>query len=210
MGYDSTFSGSMRPSKPIPPELVARINDKCDLRVMMHVTDDCDGEIGDIVPDARTMHGYDLVKDVFRVQQLLKPHGITLTGEIFRAGESDGDFEKVEAVKGRIYVRSGEITYGKRRPVTAEDVTSYAVRVMKRRKKSQEIVGWLAYKSLLDGSFGRVEPLSEAGKPILDNPLPLAYRFTDAAEATAAADKLNNGKTRKTLSYEVVKMEGKL
>ena len=197
MGYDSTFSGSMRPSKPIPPELAERINDRCDLRVMEHGDEDCDGDIGDIVPVMRIMHGYNLATDVFRVQRLLRPHGITLTGEIFRAGEAGGDFEKVEAVKGRIYVRGGEVVYGKRKLVSIRDVAYYAIRIMLKSETGKTaMLGWLA-----------PGPLPLTGKACETRPPEGAYRFSTPEKAKKL---LSKRKARKTVTYEITRVEDTL
>lgn len=207
MGYDSTFSGSLSPSKPIPQELVDRINDMCDLRVLTSLNDeaaDCGGEVGDVVPDSCNMHGYDIVKDTFRVQRLLSTRGIRLSGEIYRSGEDDDDFEKIEVVNGRVYVRTGEVVYGKRVPVTAKDVTRYAIRIV---APSGRAVGWLGHRGLSDKTYPKVDLKQVDGKPVTDSP-PLAAMLLDRKDEACkiAAERNRRGKT----VYEVIELEDRL
>ena len=205
MGYDSTFSGSLSPNKPIPKELIDRINDMCDLRVVTSYDDgDCDGEIGDVVPDRRNMHGYDIVKDTFRVQRLLSTSGIKLSGEIYRSGEDDDDFEKIEVVNGKVYVRTGEVVYGKREPVTAKDVTRYAIRVV---SPSGRAVGWLGHRGLGDKTYHKVDLKQVEGKPVTDSP-PLAAMLLERKDEACriAAERNKRGKT----VYEVIELEDRL
>lgn len=212
MGYDSTFSGSLRPSKPIPARLAARINGAgCDLRVYERGSDDdCDGDLGDLVPDMRTMHGYDIVEDTMKVQRLLEQEGIVLDGEIFRKGENDDDFQKIEAKNGKVYTRTGEIVYGRATAITVRNVMKYAVRVMSRKKtKTGEkwyIVAWLGRKGLLDEGFPLVKPGLDGEKPRKDRPPMDAMVWRDRKEARAAADDLNKHDKGKH-KYELVAWE---
>lgn len=207
MGYNSTFSGSLSPSKPIPQELVDRINGMCDLRVLASLSDDaadCGGEVGDVVPDSCNMHGYDIVKDTFRVQRLLSTRGIRLSGEIYRSGEDDDDFEKIEVVNGRVYVRTGEVVYGKRVPVTAKDVTRYAIRVV---APSGRAVGWLGPAGLCGRTYPKVGLKLVGGKPVTDSPPFEAMLLERKDEACKiAAERNKRGRT----VYEVIELEDRL
>lgn len=138
MGYNSTFSGSLHPNKPIPDELIQKINDR-DLDLVVAVDTCNQGEVGDIVPWSATMHGYYIAEDAVRIQKMLDPYGIKLSGSIDRAGEEPDDFERIEAVKGVIYSRIGEVRFGKRVPVSADAWTVEVVTTGKTPKR----VGWL-------------------------------------------------------------------
>lgn len=138
MGYNSTFSGSLHPNKPIPDELIQKINDR-DLDLVVAV-EACDqGEVGDVVPWSEEMHGYDIAEDAARIQKMLDPYGIKLSGSIDRTGEAPDDFERIEAVRGAIYSRIGEVRFGKRVPVSADAWTVEVVTAGKTPKH----VGWL-------------------------------------------------------------------
>ena len=211
MGYDSTFSGSLRPSRPIPKKLARRINGACDLRVADKY-DDCDCDIGDIIPAARTMHGYCITEDVFKVQRLLAGEGIVLNGTIYRKGDDDEDFQMIEAVKGRIYTRAGEVVFGKRFPVTADSVTQYAIRAVKPAsgKRNPEIVGWAARKYCTQDDMYTdtvVAPRPGKGKARYCTPPLDAMTLKNRAVAMKLASRLN--KTG-DLTYEVVTLEDRL
>ena len=208
MGYDSTFSGSLSPNKPIPDELIARINDKCDLCVCTADScDDHDGELGDVVPCARTMHGYDLTNDVFKVQRMLKPHGILLTGEIYRKGEDDDDFEKIEVVDGKVYASYGEVVYKNRKRLTVRDVTRYAVKVM----SGSRFAGWLGRPDMLTGRYPTVKPGEPGlvnGKVSYDVP-PFQAMLGKKGDAEEAVRTLSRSRRSKR-KYEIVAIEDKL
>lgn len=205
MGYDSRFSGSLTPSKPIPEELIKRINDLCDLMVLSKgdTENDCGGEPGDVVPEGSNMHGYDIVEDTFKVQRLLKPYGIVLNGEIYRTGESDGDFEKIEVVDGKVYDSYGEIVYKNRRQVTVKDVTRYYIVV----KSGGSPIGWLGCRGLLEKRYPLVKPERADGKPLYDKPPLGAFVTKRRKEAQEIVDGLN-GRVKRV--YEVVSREDRL
>lgn len=144
MGYNSRFEGSLTPSKPIPDELVERINlMDLDVRVVVTASDDSCGEPGDVAPWASEMHGYALPEDILRVQRLLTEQktGITLSGSIYREGDSSGDFEKIEVVRGRVYSRVGEVVYGRRQKVSLD---RWAVKVLRKTKSGGwQTCGWV-------------------------------------------------------------------
>lgn len=210
MGYDSTFSGALSPSKPIPAELVARINDMCDLRVATNGYLDCDGEVGDVIPDMRYMHGYDIDTDVLRVQRLLEQEGIVLNGEIYRKGEDDDDFERIEVVNGRVYTRIGKVVFGKRIPITLKNITKHYIRVMKKKGKEWCMSGWLGEnRSFSSTDFPVVPPGLDNGLPSLKIPPMEAMSVSSRKDAKEIADKMTKrgkGKYR----YEIVPREDRL
>jgi len=191
MGYDSTFSGSLSPSKPIPEELIERINDACDLKVAS-IHDDCDGEPGDVIPQSRTMHGYNMAEDAYKVQALLRQNGITLNGTIYRVGEESDDYEMIEVVKGNVYTRTGAVVYGNRNPITAKDVTDYAIRVLSPDRRKH--IGWIGEKGLLDKDYPVVEPKAPDGNPDFDKPPYEALTMPDKKKARALVKRLNRKK----------------
>lgn len=192
MGYDSTFSGSLSPSKPIPEELIERIDGKCDLRVAGINDNGCDGEPGDVVPWSRTMHGYDLAEDVYKVQALLKQNGIILNGTIYRVGEDSDDYEMIEVIKGNVYTRTGTVVYGNRNQITAKDVTNYAIRVLSPDRLKH--IGWIGEKGLLDKDYPVVEPKAPDGNPDFDKPPYEAFTTADKKKARALVKRLNRKK----------------
>lgn len=208
MGYNSTFSGSLTPSKPIPEKLVARINNaNLDVYVVVAWSDDaCEHEPGDVVPWASEMHGYNWVEDIVKVQRLLAKHGIALRGDIYRSGESDDDFDKVEVRKGRVYYRPGRIVYGKREEKTADAVTFHAIRVFRVMPKSRNgLIGWVAPKGLLEKTYPVYPVQLEAGKPVTDRPPTGAMRYKSYTEAWKVAEEL--GRKTSKRAYDVVTWE---
>ena len=195
MGYNSTFSGSLHPNKPIPPEVVQRIN-RADLDVCVAGKDtDCHGEPGDIVPVCYEMHGYNWCKDTYKVQQLLSCYGITLSGDIDRDGEERDDFERMEVRKGHIYMRTGVVTYGKREELTAACITRYGIRVTLSGDKVPQ--HWVECE-VLDTKFRLV--------PGTVKPPVQAYRYStkEQAEREIARNR------EKGCKYQIVKLEESL
>ncbi len=143
MGFDSTFSGSLHPSKRLPDEVVRRIDCSDADLIVMQEGDDADGEPGDVVPAARFMHGYDVPHDVLKLQRALDEYGITLEGAIERVGDGGAYFERTEAKGGKVYVRTGEVVYGRARRVATDDLQLYAVEVYKEAGTGNELAGWL-------------------------------------------------------------------
>lgn len=155
MGFDSTFSGSLRPSRRLPDEVVRRLECSDADLVVMQEGDDADGEPGDVVPANRFMHGYDIPHDVLKLQRVLDKYGITLEGSIERIGDGGGYFELTEVKDGKVYVRTGEVVYGKAKRVPVEEVRRYAVKVYKRKESGiSELAGWLAVEPT-PGEFGK-------------------------------------------------------
>lgn len=143
MGFDSTFSGSLHPSRSLPDEVAMRLErSDADIRVMRD-GDDADGEPGDVVPASRFMHGYDIPHDVLKLQRALGKYGITLDGSIERIGDGGGYFELTEVKGGKVYVRTGEIAYGKARCVKLEEIRRYAVAVYSGDAGFAALAGWL-------------------------------------------------------------------
>jgi hypothetical protein len=214
MGYNSVFSGSLTPSKPIPKELATRIND-ADLAIHVVVAGSdaaYEYKVGNIAPWSAEMHGYDWGRDIVKVQRLLAKHGITLRGDIERSGEEAGDFDKVEVRKGKIYYRRGRVMYGKREEMNADDVTMHAIRVFRISPKSKyRFVGWVAPKGLRNNMYPVCPALFKAGTPVIDRPPVEALRFKSRSEARAAAHKFGvEVKTRKRMYYDVVSWEDAL
>lgn len=186
MGYDSTFSGELRPNRPIPKELAKRIDDAClDVRVTgEHEADYY--EPGTVVPACVVMRGYNIVEDIVKVQRLLSKHGIKLSGDIQRSGEEGGDFDLVEVRQGRVYYRPGRIVYGKREERGVESVMRYAVRVLETVKTSKgerrRIVGWASTVSLIRGDV-EVFPDYDNGEACVERPKnnALSVKSLDAA-----------------------------
>ncbi len=145
MGFDSEFSGALHPSRPLPEGIVALIErSDADLMVMRE-DDDADGDVGDVVPASRCMHGYDIPHDVLKLQRALDRHGITLSGSIERIGDGGGCYELTEARDGKVYVRLGEIRYGRARRVRQADIMRYAVEVHRDCGHGERrLAGWLA------------------------------------------------------------------
>lgn len=148
MGYNSSFTGSMTPSKPIPDWLAYRINSAdISLRVNQGDLEYCEGERGDVIPSSYEMHAYDFAKELFMVNKLLAKEGIKLNGEIERSGEEYGDFELFTARGGKVYSCRGEVVYRKKQEITVDQVTRYAVRLYKTEsrdgKTSRKPFGWL-------------------------------------------------------------------
>lgn len=143
MGFDSTFAGSLHPSKSLPDEISMLLErSDADIRVMQD-GDDADGEPGDVVPASRFMHGYDIPHDVLKLQRALGKYGITLDGSIERIGDGGGYFELTEVKGGKVYVRTGEITYGRAKRVKLEEIRRYAVAVYRDDGGCAVLAGWL-------------------------------------------------------------------
>lgn len=200
MGYSSHWEGALTPSNEIPGELVEIINGMAlDVSVVKGNEEDMDsdGDVGDVVPVCREMPGSSLKGDICRVQRLLTKEktGITLSGEITRAGESTGDFEQIEVVRGNVYSRPGEVVYGRRIPVTLD---RWAVRVettFKRWPGKWKTCGWVVHTGC---------PVTTAvAWSRSDTPPWTAARFTDKREARLAANRHKD----KTHRCEVVKTE---
>lgn len=213
MGYNSTFVGEFVPNKKIPEHLVDRINEAClDVRVSTKDEDLCDE--GHVVPAGYEMHGYDFVEDLVKVQRLLSQHGITLSGEVERKGDSGDDFEKIEARRGRIYRRAGRVVYGKREERGLEAVTHYSVRVFRVTKTAKgekcRFVGWASQVRFGKNTGSTVcPPQLTLGKPNMDKPPTMALAFSKK-DADVLAGQLSakhpSGKTK----YEVISWEDKL
>lgn len=213
MGYNSTFIGEYKPSKKIPEDVVARINEaSLDVRVSTEDEDLC--EAGNVAPWSYEMHGYDFARDLVKVQRLLLRHGITLSGEVERRGDSGDDFERIEARKGRIYQRAGRVVYGKREERGRESVTYYSVRVFRvtktARGEKRRFVGWASQVRFGKNTGSTVcPPQLVLGKPDMDRPPVMALAFSKK-DADTLAGYLSashpSGKTR----YEVISWEDKL
>lgn len=213
MGYNSTFIGEYEPSKKIPEDVVAKINEaSLDVRVSTADEDLC--EAGNVVPWSYEMHGYDFVKDLVKVQRLLLKHGITLSGEVERRGESGDDFEKIEARRGRIYRRGGKVVYGKKEERGLEAVTHYSVRVFRVTKTAKgekcRFVGWASQTRFGKNTGSTVcPPQTVLGEPYMDRPPTMALAFPKK-DADVLAGQLSarhpSGKTK----YEVISWEDKL
>lgn len=198
MGYNSLWEGSLTPSKPIPEDLVKRINEMdLDCRVVREGISEsgCGGDAGDVVPSCRDMPGSNFAEDVCRVQKLLDPHKITLSGEIFRTGDDSCDFEQFKVVRGVVYRRPGEVVYGKRTLVTLD---RWAVRVTTKFKRwpgKWKTCGWVIRTGC---------PVTTAVEwSRSDTPPWTAARFESENEARIAA----HNHTDKTHRCEVVKTE---
>ena len=206
MGYDSTYGGSFKPSKAIPPDLVKRINDaELDVRVAGKGED---YEPGEVVPAATTMHGYSFVEDLVKVQRLLSKHGIRLSGEVERTGESSDDFDKVEVRAGKVYYRPGRIVYGAREEKGVECVTLYAVRVFRAARKPGEarrFLGWSGRLGLVDRKSSTYPPQRFCDKPVMDRPPCSALAYSSKKEAFDAAEELRKRNPAK--EYDVVSWE---
>lgn len=209
MGYDSTFSGSLTPSRKIPKALADRINNaELDVRIATAGGGYEDYEPGTVVPAASTMHGYDWVEDIVKVQRLLAKQGITLRGDIYRSGEND-DFDKVEVRKGRIYYRPGWVTYGKREEKGAAEVTKHAIRVFHVRQVKGEtrkrLLGWVGPCGLMSKSHPVYPPQKVLGKPVMDRPPVTALEHKTRAEAEKLAGEL--ARSNPARRYDVVTWE---
>jgi len=214
MGYNSEFSGEFTPSKPIPDDLVERINGAgLDLRVA--IEDDDSYEAGNVVPAAFEMHGYDFVKDLVKVQRLLWQHGIALSGEVDRKGECNDDFERIEARRGRIYSRRGKVVYGKREESGLEAVTYYSVRVFRVKKTAKgerrRFVGWASQVRFGRNSGSTICPPQRVlgAGAVTDRPPVMSLGYSKH-DADVLAGKLSlahpSGKTK----YDVIAWEDKI
>ena len=208
MGYDSTFSGCLTPSKPIPEDLVRRINES-DLDVRVAEDDDV-SDPGDVIPASNCMHGYSYVSDIVKVQRFLAKHGIKMSGEIERNGNDGTDFDKVEAKQGRLYYRVGEVVFGKPRALGLKAVTNYAVRVFKAVKAGKEhgwrFIGW-ADPSSLHGPSVVAPPQLVKGTVVTTQPPWLSLSLTSRGEAKRLRDKLSERVDPKKMSYDIVSWE---
>jgi hypothetical protein len=205
MGYYSTFGGSFSPSKAIPQELVKRIND-ADLDVRVSGEGE-DYDPGEVIPASMTMHGYNFVTDLVKVQRLLSQHGIRLSGEGERSGESADDFDKTEVRAGRVYHRPGKIVYGAREEKGVECVTRYAVRVFRAARKPGEarrFLGWAGQLGLANRKSATHPPARCCGRPVMDKPplLTLAYPKKLAFDMVEELAKLNPKREYDVVSWE--------
>lgn len=198
MGYNSHWEGSLTTSKKIPRELVEIINGMdLDVRVVTGTPEDTDsdGDAGDIVPACRDMPGSNLSADVCRVQKILAENktGITVSGEITRAGDAANDFEKIEAVRGRVYVRVGEIRYG---PRTRVSLDRWSVRVKRQYRRwpgKWKTCGWVTMTGCTTGVMWSQSDTAPRA----------AARFESENDALSAA----NAHTDRTHMCEVVRTE---
>lgn len=114
MGYYSDYSGSYEPSRPIPAEVAKEINDM-GLDLFVYPDDgrfyDCPGEPGEVCPVMCNMKGYNFDADLLKIVKILARHGIELTGEVERVGESSNDYEKIIARDGKVFTAVGEVVY---------------------------------------------------------------------------------------------------
>lgn len=194
MGHDSQWEGSLHPSRPIPQEAIALIN-ACnyDVCVASEESECNDGEVGDIVPSHRNMPGQCLAEDILRVQKLLDPYKIKLSGDIYWTGEAHDDYGKIEVRRGKAQIRYGVISYGRPKPVTLD---RWSVRVKRKTRDGKwRTCGWV-----ISAGFN-------AGTAVTwccdDAPSRAAYQFDHKEEAYVAA----NAHTDKTHKCEVVKVE---
>lgn len=220
MGYESIFSGSFTPSKPIPDDVADRIAEATSYCVVRKgdYQDDHDGDVGDVVPASRWMKAYYWVEELMRIQRALDPLGIKLSGEVFRKGEDGDDYERLRARKGAISVSTGEVVYGKGRRVTVADVTKYAVliRAKGRNGRKGEPLGWLGYRGLdkkkapvIPVPLQRVvDPDSRVERVVTDRPPPGAEIFSTEKLAEEAAAPLNRKRSRS--KYCVVSWEERI
>lgn len=198
MGYNRQWEGALTPSKPIPDDLADKINGmSLDVNVVRgNYTDgDSDGAVGDVVPSFRIMTGSSVAEDILRVQRLLTPLKIKLSGEITWSGDSGDDFGKLEVVRGKVYVRRGEITYGKRTPVSLE---RWAVRVLTRFKRWPKV--WKTCGWVVTSDRGGETSVAWSQS---DTPIYAAARFASEDDAWVAAHNHTYGKHK----CEVVKTE---
>lgn len=186
MGYNSTWSGYLTPSRRIPERLVTHINDLnydiCVLTAPMRCT--TGGEPGDVVPRFANMAGSNVAHDICRVQKILDEKGIRLTGEIFRAGDDNGDFEKIEVVGGNVFSRSGKVRYGKRDTVTTMRWSVRVDRITKSGKRAK--FGWVVASG--DGTAVAFQDKGAGKVPWV------AARFERKADARKAAKRHTDGR----------------
>ena len=194
MGYNPQWEGALHPSRPIPQETVALINScNYDVCVASEESECNDGEVGDIVPACRNMPGRCLAEDILRVQKILEPHKIKLSGEILWTGDAHADYGKIEVRRGKVQIRYGVISYGRPKPVNLD---RWSVKVKRHTKDGKwKTCGWV-----VSAGFN-------AGTAVAwccdDTPPMAAYQFDHEDEAYVAA----NAHTDKTHRCEVVKVE---
>lgn len=171
MGYESTFSGSFTPSKPIP-QAVADIINESDAALVVAGPGDVEYESGDVCPALSAMTAYDFGEDIVRVQHLLSQHGIKLTGSVERRGEDGEDFELFEARNGRIRTRTGRIVYDKGTQLNEGYLTRYSILAVARPhgnkfKYAKPVpVGWLRDTGAISpGSLLRINGDETAYRP---------------------------------------------
>lgn len=212
MGYESTFSGSFTPSKPIPQAVADVINESDAALVVAgpNMATDVEYEYGDVCPASYSMKAYDFGEDLVRVQRLLSRYGIKLTGSVERKGEDGEDFELFEARNGRLLSRTGRITYDKGTPLDEGCVTRYSILAVARPEKTggrhakPAPVGWI---SALD-SRSLVPLLNVGGVELADRPPQGAQWLRDAKQADREARRLR--KEDKKHLYRVVSWEDSL
>lgn len=195
MGYESTFSGSFTPNKPIPQEIADIIN-KSDAALVVAgsgVYTDTDYEPGDVCPASYSMRAYDFGEDLVKIQRLLNRHGIKLTGSVERKGEDGEDFELFEARNGRLRSCTGRIVYGRGVPLDEACITRYSILALVRPRRpgggkaaKPVPVGWTSTAD----DMSLVPLLSVDGVPVLDRPPMDAECLRDRKKANQEARRL--------------------
>lgn len=211
MGYESTFSGSFTPDKPIP-KAVADIINESDASLVVAgpgMPTDVEYEYGDVCPSSYSMTGYDFGEDLVRVQRLLSRHGIKLTGSVERKGEDGEDFELFEARNGRIRTRIGRIVYGKGTPLDEGCVTRHSILLLARPRRPENgkaakpvPVGWVS------AMYTLVPLLNIGGVELADRPPPGALSLRDRKKADHEVRRLR--REDKEHLYRVVSWENSL
>lgn len=212
MGYESTFSGSFTPNKPIP-QVVADVINESDAALVVAgpgMPTDVEYDFGDVCPASYSMKAYDFGEDLVRVQRLLSRYGIKLTGSVERKGEDGEDFELFEARSGRLRSRIGKITYDKGTPLDEGCVTRYGILAVARPRRAEcgyakpVPVGWI---SALDNR-SLVPLLKVGGVELTDRPPQGAQQLRDAKQADKEVRRLRR-EDKKHL-YRVVSWENSL
>lgn len=212
MGYESTFSGSFTPNKPIPQAVADVINESDAALVVAgpNMTTDVEYEYGDVCPASYSMKAYDFGEDLVRVQRLLSRYGIKLTGSVERKGEDGEDFELFEARNGRLRSRIGMITYDTGTPLDEGCITRYGILAIAMPQRtdgrySKPVpVGWI---SCADHT-SLVPLLNIGGVELDDRPPPSALSLRDAKQADREVRRLRREDKRHM--YRVVSWENSL
>lgn len=194
MGYNSQWEGALHPSRTIPRETIELIN-ACnyDVCVASEGSECNDGEVGDVVPTFRNMPGRDLAEDILRVQKLLDPCKIKLSGDIYWTGEAHDDYGKIEVKNGKAQIRYGVIAYGRSKPVSLD---RWSVKVKRKTRDGKwKTCGWVISSGI---NHGTAVTWCED-----EAPSRVAFQFYSEDEAYVAA----HAHTDKKHKCEVVKVE---